>query len=75
MPRTRFPEPSHLSASNRAQLARSEADLARLVASQDTQALLARDPHRNLNPQDPRARLTLDLLLLVRQLQGKQSAP
>jgi hypothetical protein len=74
MSTSHFSEPAQINASSRAQLARSEADLARLVASHETQALVTRSTQRILNLQDPRACLTQNLLRLVRQLQGKELA-
>jgi hypothetical protein len=82
MTSTRIPDTSQFNGMHSAQLERMEADLARIVGPQGTQALLARSRLLCGSRADSRPLLLRTLLQLVRKLLGKplaawllQSAP
>jgi hypothetical protein len=83
MTSTRIPNASHLNSTrSSAQLERMEADLARIVGTQGSQALLERSRHLCGGRSTSRPLLVHTLLQLVRKLLGKpladwllQSAP
>jgi hypothetical protein len=74
MTSTRIPDTSPFNGTCSMQLERMEADLARIVGPQGTQALLARSRHLCGGRAESRPLLVRTLLQLVRKLLGKPLA-